>query len=86
MQIPFKVEFADGSKQDVLCGTPDFIAFEEKFNLAVTVIQKDPRLTYLSFIVWNALRRKNKTDKSFEDFIDTLETIEADDSDPKVSA
>lgn len=86
MQIPFKVEFADGSKQDVLCGTPDFIAFEEKFNLAVTVIQKDPRLTYLSFIVWNALRRKNKTDKSFEDFIDTLENIEADDSDPKVSA
>jgi hypothetical protein len=86
MQIPFKVEFADGSKQSVVCGTPDFIAFEEKFNLAVTVIQKDPRLTYLSFIVWNALRRKNKTDKSFEDFIDTLENIEADDSDPKVSA
>lgn len=86
MQIPFKVEFADGSKADVLCGTPDFIAFEEKYNLAVTVIQKDPRLTYLSFIVWNALRRRNKTDKSFEDFIETLESIEADDTDPKVSA
>jgi hypothetical protein len=83
MQIPFKVEFADGSKQDVLCGTPDFIAFEEKFNLAVTTIQKDPRLTYLAYIVWNALRRKNKTDKTFEVFIETLESIEADDSDPK---
>jgi hypothetical protein len=83
MQIPFKVEFADGTKQDVVCGTPDFIAFEEKFNLAVTTIQKDPRLTYLSFIVWNALRRSKKTDKSFEDFIETLENIQGDDADPK---
>jgi hypothetical protein len=84
MQIPFKVQFADGTKQSVVCGTPDFIAFEEKFNLAVTMIQKDPRLTYLSFIVWNALRRSKQTDKSFEDFIDTLETIEGDETDPKV--
>lgn len=83
MQIPFKVKFADGSEQSVLCGTPDFIAFEEKFNVAVSVIQKDPRLTYLSFIVWNALRRKKQTEKTFEDFIETLETIEGDDSDPK---
>jgi hypothetical protein len=84
MQIPFKVEFTDGSKESVVCGTPDFIAFEDKFNLAVTTIQKDPRLTYLAYIVWNALRRKNKTDKSFEDFVQTLETIEGDDTDPKV--
>jgi hypothetical protein len=84
MQIPFKVQFADGTKQSVVCGTPDFIAFEEKFNLAVTMIQKDPRLTYLSFIVWNALRRSKQTDKNFEDFIDTLETIEGDETDPKV--
>jgi hypothetical protein len=84
MQIPFKVEFADGSKTDVLCGTPDFIAFEEKYNLAISVIQKDPRLTYLSFIVWNALRRIKKTEKSFEDFVETLVSIEADDdADPK---
>lgn len=83
MQIPFKVEFADGSKQDVICGTPDFIAFEDKFNLAVTTIQKDPRLTYLAFIVWNALRRKKQTEKTFEEFTVALESIEADDSDPK---
>ena len=84
MQIPFKVEFVDGTKQAVLCGTPDFIAFEEKFSLAVTTIQKDPRLTYLAFIVWNALRRKKQTDKTFEDFIETLENIEGDETDPKV--
>jgi len=52
--------------------------------VAVTTIQKDPRLTYLAYIVWNALRRKNKTDKSFEDFVGTLENIEGDDTDPKV--
>jgi hypothetical protein len=84
MQIPFKVEFTDGSKEFVVCGTPDFIAFEDKFNLAVTTIQKDPRLTYLAYIVWNALRRKKQTDKSFEDFVETLENIEGDDTDPKV--
>ncbi len=84
MQIPFKVEFADGSKAEVLCSTPDFIAFEEKYNLAITVIQKDPRLTYLSFIVWNSLRRAKKTEKSFEDFVEALVSIEADDdADPK---
>ena len=86
MQIPFKVEFADGTKANVLCSTPDFIAFEEKYDLAVTVIQKDPRLTYLSFIVWNALRRSKKTTSTFEEFIETLQGIEADDADPKASA
>ena len=86
MQIPFKVEFTNGSKESVVCGTPDFIAFEDKFNLAVTTIQKDPRLTYLAYIVWNALRRRKQTDKSFEDFVDTLENIEGDDTDPKVKA
>ena len=86
MQIPFKVEFTDGSKESVVCGTPDFIAFEDKFNLAVTTIQKDPRLTYLAYIVWNTLRRRKQTDKSFEDFVDTLENIEGDDTDPKVKA
>ena len=86
MQIPFIVEFADGSKESVVCSTPDFIAFEDKFNLAVTTIQKDPRLTYLAYIVWNALRRKKQTDKSFEDFVETLENIEGDDTDPKVKA
>jgi hypothetical protein len=86
MQIPFKVEFVDGSKESVVCGTPDFIAFEDKFNLAVTTIQKDPRLTYLAYIVWNALRRRKQTDKSFEDFVETLENIEGDETDPKVKA
>ena len=86
MQIPFKVEFVDGSKESVVCGTPDFIAFEDKFNLAVTTIQKDPRLTYLAYIVWNALRRKKQTDKNFEDFVETLENIEGDETDPKVKA
>lgn len=84
MQIPFKVEFTDGSKESVVCNTPDFIAFEDKFNLAVTTIQKDPRLTYLAYIVWNALRRKKQTDKSFEEFVETLENIEGDDTNPKV--
>jgi hypothetical protein len=54
--------------------------------VAVTTIQKDPRLTYLAYIVWNALRRRKQTDKSFEDFVDTLENIEGDDTDPKVKA
>ena len=84
MQIPFRVEFVDGSKESVVCGTPDFIAFEDKFNVAVTTIQKDPRLTYLAYIVWNALRRKKQTDKSFEDFVDTLDNIEGDETNPKV--
>ena len=84
MQIPFTVEFVDGNKEQVVASTPDFIAFEERFNLAITAIQSDTRLTYLSFIVWNSLRRSKKTEKSFEQFCETLETISGDDVDPKV--
>lgn len=83
MQIPFTVEFVDGNKEKVVTGTPDFIAFEERFNLAVSAIQSDPRLTYLSFIVWNSMKRTKKTDKSFEEFCETLEAISGDDVDPK---
>ena len=83
MRIPFTVEFIDGSKESVVASTPDFIAFEEKYNIAVTTIQSDPRLTYLSFIVWNSLRRNKKTEKTFEDFCESLENISGDDVDPK---
>lgn len=83
MRIPFTVEFIDGGKESVVASTPDFIAFEEKFNIAVTTIQSDPRLTYLSFIVWNSLRRNKKTEKTFEDFCESLENISGDDVDPK---
>jgi hypothetical protein len=84
MRLGFEVVYVDGNKDKVICGAPDFIAFEQKFEIAITRLQNDPRFSYLAFLVWNSLRRNKKTDKSFEDWCETIEVINGDETnDPK---
>jgi len=84
MRLGFEVTYADGNAEKVICGAPDFIAFENKFEVSITRLKDDQRFGWLAFLVWNALRRNKKTDKSFEDWCDTIEVIAGDDAtDPK---
>lgn len=84
MRLPFEVTYADGNTEKVICGAPDFIAFENKFEVSITKLKDDQRFGWLAFLVWNALRRSNKTDKTYEAWCDTIEVIAGDDVvDPK---
>lgn len=84
MRLGFEVTYADGNTEKVVCGAPDFIAFENKFEVSITKLKDDQRFGWLAFLVWNALRRSKKTDKTFEDWCDTIEVIAGDDdTDPK---
>jgi hypothetical protein len=84
MRLGFEVTYADGNTEKVVCGAPDFIAFENKFEVSITKLKDDQRFGWLAFLVWNALRRSKKTDKTFEDWCDSIEVIAGDDAtDPK---
>lgn len=85
MRLGFEVTYAGGTTEKVICGAPDFIAFESKFDISITQLKNDQRFSWLAFLVWNALRRTKKTDKTFDDWCESIEIIAGDDAiDPKL--
>lgn len=79
--INLHITFADGSSVDVSAGAPDFVAFEAKFDTSVQSFANDPRVTYMFFLAWNALKRTNRTGLEFDAWVETVENLEV--ADPK---
>lgn len=64
--IELEVVFLDGSKKQVSAVAADLIAFESHFDLSITSLEKDLRLTHLLFIAWNVLKRTGQTSDEFD--------------------
>jgi hypothetical protein len=77
--IVLTIIFADDTKKEVTTATADLIAFEQKFDKSVSVLQHDYRLTYLVFIAWNALKRQGEVSDEFDDFVNRVAGVEVSD-------
>jgi hypothetical protein len=78
LSIDITVTFDDGEKAPVTCKTPDFLAFESKFDKPFSVLSEQPRLTYLLFLAWSAATRAKLTDKPFEEWSEGVANVETD--------
>lgn len=83
MKIILRVELNDGSSEEVVCGAPDFVAFEDKYQRSIVRFEQEMKITDLFFLAWHSLQRRKKTDKSFEDWLNEVEAIEPSETDPK---
>lgn len=70
--IELEVVFLDGSKKKVSAVAADLIAFESHFDLSITSLEKDLRLTHLLFIAWNVLKRTGQTADEFDVWANTV--------------
>ena len=72
MNIKMHVAYEDGSGVDVSTSMPDFIAFERKYDKAVSSFASEPRIEYMAFLAWHNLHRSKRTQLEFDAWLDTL--------------
>ena len=74
--INLRVNFIDGTSEEVTALAVDLIAFEAHFDKSVASMGKEVRLTHLFFLAYNVLRRAGKTgDDSFEKWAESVSMV-----------
>lgn len=83
MKINLRIEYSSGEAVEASATAPDLVAFEDKFNLSVTKLEAEMKVTHLLWIAWHSLFRKKITDKEFDVWVEFVESIEPSAIDPK---
>lgn len=75
--INLQIAFLDTSTETLTVAAiaADLIAFEAKFDLSVSRLGADARLTHLFFLGWHACKRTKKTDLDFEAWTETVSMV-----------
>jgi hypothetical protein len=80
-QIDLHIQFVDGKETTVTVIAADLIAFETKFDMSVSRLDKDSRLTHMFFLAWHAEKRAGVTKVEFEKWTETVSAVTG--TDPK---
>lgn len=80
MQINLQLTFADTTKKTITATVADLIAFEAKFDLSVSRLDKEIKLTHLLFLAWHAEKRTKATELEFDAWIETVAAVEAEET------
>lgn len=83
MKINLRVEYDNGTSEEVVCSASDLVKFEDKFQISVTRLEQELRLTHLLFLAHSSLTRQGKVKHGFDEWIETVATVGASESDPK---
>lgn len=83
MRINLTIEQVDGTKLEVTASAIDLVKFEEKYDISVSRLDKEMKLTHLLFLAHTSLKRQNKTALDFEAWLETVESVGASAKDPK---
>ena len=73
--IDLRVTFLDGKEEVVTALAADLIAFETKFDMSVSRLGNDVRLTHLFFLAWHALKRAGKASDDFEKWTESVSMV-----------
>lgn len=82
MQISFNIKTKDAAAPILVTSEiVDMVAFEQEFNLPISVIADAPRVSYLSWLAWHALHRLGKTTLAYMEWTSTLEDLSGEEAD-----
>jgi hypothetical protein len=70
--IELEITFLDGETVTVSTTAADLVAFEQKFDVAISRLQDDPRVTYMFFLAWHASKRSGGTKDEFEKWVESV--------------
>lgn len=76
MKLNLQINYKDETEKTVEATARDFVAFEEKFDMSITRLEKEAKLTHFFFMAWNVEKRSKSTDLAFEDWLDSIESVE----------
>lgn len=86
MKVTLQVEFGDGRKTAAVAELPDIVAFERQYGVSIADIGDAPRIEWLAFLAWTALKRKGQAGDDFEGWLNQTSglSIAEDDAAPLV--
>ena len=81
MQISFKIKTKDAAAPVAITSElVDMVAFEQEYNLPISVLADEPRVSYLTWLAWHAMHRTGKTQLSFMEWASTLEDLSGEEA------
>lgn len=84
MRITLRVVYLNGETKEVTCSASDLVKFENHFNISISRLEEDLKLSYLLFLVHASETRTKATTLNFETWVDTVESVGASETaDPK---
>lgn len=83
MKLNLRIEYISTGAKEITCSASDLVAFESKFNLSVTKLGDETKLTHLLYLAWASEKRTKATALEFEPWIETVVTVGASELDPK---
>jgi hypothetical protein len=83
MRINLLVTFDDDSTKEVVCNAADLVAFEEKFNISISAIGAETKLSHLLFLAWHSEKRTKGTTADFNTWLENVQSIGDSGTDPK---
>lgn len=81
MNFSLTLTFLDGTTREVSGIAADLVAFEAHFDMSVTRLNQDMKITHLLWLGWHVLKRTGETKHAFDKWVESVEGVEA--SDPK---
>jgi hypothetical protein len=77
MNFNLLVTFLDGSSCEVSGIAADLVAFEAQFDISVSSLSNDVKITHLLWLAWHVQKRTAETKDSFEKWVENVATVEA---------
>jgi hypothetical protein len=81
MNFNLLITFLDGTNREVSGIAADLVAFEAEFDLSVSRLNQDMKITHLLWLAWHSLKRAGDTKDVFQKWVESVEGVEA--SNPK---
>jgi len=83
LKLNLRIEYVSTGAKEITCSASDLVAFEAKFNLSVTKLGDETKLTHLLYLAWASEKRTKATALEFEPWVETVVTVGASELDPK---
>lgn len=77
MNFNLQIAFLDGSSREVSGIAADLVAFEAHFDLSVSRLNQDVKITHLLWLAWHVLHRTGETKDTFDKWVESVSTVEA---------
>lgn len=83
MRIILRLDMVDGTSKEVTANAADLVAFETEYDLSVSALSANPKVTHLLWLAWHSEFRRKETKAEFTDWLDGVESVGGSDTDPK---
>jgi len=77
MNFNLLVTFLDGTSSEVSGIAADLVAFEAQFDISVSRLNADMKITHLLWLGWHVLKRTGETKYTFDKWVESVEGVEA---------